>query len=365
MSDSWQQSGGVKLLTEFDVPALVQAQLDAYTLEAIHSQPVMAFDSAAAVDTLQAHEGKVVIAGDFGGDKGSLLSFSIQSGSLQLTPAYQDKIQGDAGAGYLDALKHAMAQAEAQGLPFGLSWGGPLDGAKPVNFAKFATFMHDMRVAGCDDFRQLSPSLKAVLNDGPAGLISGAVEAYKRYQATNVLFIINGGGIGLGVLKGNTIYATEAGHVEAAQALNTYDQTDACGVFGATHVCVERLGANKAGIEAQWQAEKGSYMRARDIEDQYKAGDAFAAELYDHSALVLAHVLQGSAQALDIDLASPATVIVGHGGAFKFPSYGNRIGQILQKHLGSPVQLLMTKDYGDPASNACLDGAAIAALVAD
>ena len=94
----------------------------------------------------------------------------------------------------------------------------------------------------------------------------------------------------------------------------------------------------------------------------YKQGDAFAGELYEHSALVVAHVVQGVANVLNIDLADSTSAIVAHGGAFKFPSYGERVAQILSHHNEHDVQLIMTKDFTDPSTNACLNGAAIAAL---
>lgn len=133
-------------------------------------------------------------------------------------------------------------------------------------------------------------------------------------------------------------------------------------MYGATYLCLDKIGSNKSGIEAQWEARNG-YMRARDIEDRFKEGDIFAGELYDHSALVVAHMIVGTALALEIDLSNKATAIVCHGGAFKFPNYGDRIQQIIEKHIGSMPNLIMTHAYGSKDTNACLDGAALAAAI--
>jgi hypothetical protein len=73
-------------------------------------------------------------------------------------------------------------------------------------------------------------------------------------------------------------------------------------------------------------------------------------------------MIAGLAKAYAVDLKSSSTAVVAHGGAFKFPHYGERIRQILATHIGGEPQLLLAKDYVTEGSNACLDGAAIAAL---
>jgi len=363
MSEIVQESSYASL-TGADVPGLYDHQLAAFTLESMHAQAVRNFDPARAVDALQHREGNRVLAADFGGDKGTSLLLSVQGGSLVPTEGYEDHVQGDDGDGYVTSMEKTARYADEHQLPFGISWGGPIDGTKPLPHPKARKFIADLQEKYGGDLGALSSCVKAVLNDGPAGVVGGAVEAYRRFGATDVLFIINGGGIGMGVLKDGLIYATEAGHVEGVPELNSYGQSEACGVYGAEFVCLERLGANKAGIEAQWQTRTGQYMRARDIEGEYKAGNEFAGELYDHSAFVVAHVIQGTAKAFGIDLTAHSTAIVGHGGAFKFPDYGKRIRQILETYLGGETQLIMTKDFVSDASNACLDGAAVAALTA-
>lgn len=363
MNDNWNINN-VQLLTDKPVPELVQAQLALFDKATMHVEHVMGFDVRQAAGALNNKAGKRVVAADFGGDKGTSHEFVVDAGKLVTTSDYTDTVQGNDGEGYLASLQKSVSYATEHDLPIGISWGGPMEGSKLLFHPKATTFFNELQAAYGGDLRALSPNVAAVLNDGPAGVISGAVEAYRQYGAETVLFIINGGGIGLGVLKDDQIWSTEAGHIEGLAELNTYQQTATCGVFDATYTCLERLGANKAGIEAQWEAKTGTYMRARNIEDEYKAGDVFAAELYDHSAWVVAHILQGAAQGLGIDLADSKTAIVGHGGAFKFPEYGERIKQILETANTSSVQLLLTKDYSADESNACLDGAAIAALLA-
>ncbi len=353
----------VEPLTERPIPALESEQLNYFTPESMHVEESGSFDPAAAAKKLEEKERSFVLGADFGGDKGTSLLFKIVNGKLIPVNGYDDRVQGNDGKGYTASLKRTAHYAEEHDIPMGISWGGPLNGTKLLFHPKAKLFMQEMNEQFDGDLCSISPNIKVVINDGPAGLMSGAVEAYGQFKAKTVLFIINGGGIGLAVLKDGVMYATEAGHIQGIDALNTYGQTAACGVYESEYVCLERLGANKAGIEAQWEAATGSYMRAKDIEDRYKEGDTFAGDLYDHSALVIAHILQGTALSLDIDLTSSETAIVAHGGAFKFPDYGNRVIQILEKANDGTIQFIMTKDYSHQESNACLDGAALAALV--
>jgi predicted NBD/HSP70 family sugar kinase len=354
----------VAKLTDLPTPQLSDEQLQEFTPESIHAKFAAEFDvkqTSAALDKL---EGQRVLGADFGGDKGTSQLFQVQAGKLIPIDGYRDEVQGDDGAGYVASLKKTAAYAEQHNLPFGISWGGPMEDATLLYHPKAKTFIKELSDEFAGNLKNISPKITSAINDAPAGLIAGAVEAYHQFQADSVIFIINGGGIGCSYLKDKTIFATEAGHARGIDQFNTYNQIDECGVFDQTFVCVERLGANKAGIEAQWELLQGERLSARLIEDKYKEGNALAAELYEHSALVIAHTIQGVADVTTIDLANSRSAIVCHGGGFKFPNYGTRVQQILESYNDAPVQLIMTNDFSDPRSNACLDGAAIAALVA-
>ena len=362
--EKWRENQNVKILTELPIAKLLDHQLERYNLESIHSSPLQKFDAKQAVAQLHANEGAQVLGADFGGDKGIVRLFEVKNGSLVTIEGYSDDIQGDDGRGYLQTIERASAYALENSLPFGLTWGGPMDGTQVLFHPKAKQFIGELNEVYDGDLAAVSPSITACMNDGPAGLVRGAVEAYKLYSTENVAFVINGGGLGFGMLANKTIHATEAGHVEGVAELNTYDQTTPCGVFSAEYVCIERLGANKAGIEDQWQLKTGSYMRARDIEDRYKEGNQLAGELYEHSAYVAAHMIAGAVGAYGIALDDPSLAIVCHGGAFKFPYYGDRVLQLLAQKTDSAPRMLMTKDFGAENSNACLEGAAIMGLLA-
>lgn len=349
-------------ITENPVPDLFESQLAKFSLQSIHAEQVTDFNPASANEILHAREGSKVIGADFGGDKGLTQLYVIRNGQLELDGSYKDYVQSTNGDGYIASLEKTAAFAQQHNIPVGISWGAPVDGTRPLYHPKVDHFLKELQERYDNDFKNIVPTLAACLNDGPAGLISGIIEVNKNRKVDSVLFAVNGGGLGLAALVHKGIYATEAGHVEAIPELNSYGQDTPCGVYGAAYVCLEKIGANKSGIEVQWEARNG-YMRARDIEDRFKEGNVFAGELYDHSALVVAHMIVGSALALDVDLTDDDTAVVAHGGAFKFPNYGERVQQIIGKHTGSNPHVLMTQNYGFKDTNACLDGAALAAAI--
>ncbi len=351
-----------KLLTDFSVPSLSDNQLENFTQASIHAEKVVPFTVDAAIERLGLAEGKRVIGADFGGDKGVTQLFVIKNGALEADDDYSDYVQSTHGDGYLESMEKTALYAQERNIPVGISWGAPLEGSRPLFHPKAVHFLKDLDEKYNGDLKSVFPTLAACVNDGPAGLISGIIEANRLQPTHSVLFPINGGGLGMAVLTDGQLYSTEAGHVKAVQELNKYQQDTPCGVFEATYTCIETLGANKAGIEAQWKA-RHEYLRAQDIEARYKEGDAFAGELYENSAYIVAHLIQGTADALHIDLSSRDTAIVCHGGAFKFPHYGDRVSQILEHHNQAPSRIILTKDYGVGGSNACLDGAALAAVL--
>ncbi len=353
-------------LTEREPALLLERQLARFDKKSIHAVRLMEFDPASALEKLKAKEGQKVIGADFGGDKGTTKLFVVQNGVLVVSDEFEDHVQSDDGSGYMESLEKTAQFAQSHDIPVGVSWGTPLDGSKPLtDTPKSKTFIEELVRRYDGDFANLLPTLAACVNDGPAGVISGSIEASRLKPTSSVLLPINGSGIGMAVLHEGVIFATEAGHIEGEPELNVYNQSTECGLFGASYVCLENLGANKCGIEAQWRLLTGGSISAKEIEDLYKEGNELAGELYEHSAVVLAHVIAGTARSFDIDLVDDQTTIVGHGGAFKFPNYGKRVEQTLAAFLGKNPTLIMTKDYGDPRSNACLDGAALAALTTD
>lgn len=352
----------MKKLTDLPIPVLLEPQINKFTLDSIHAEQLISFNVNSAAEELKQHVGKRIIGADFGGDKGVAKLFDVVSDGMAIDPEFSQYVQGNGGEGYLECLEEIAEFATANGLPVGISWGSPLEGTRPLAHPKIHEFSHALNRKYNGNLSDLFPTLGACINDGPAGLVSAAIHANTVGTVETVLLPINGGGLGMAVLKDKYVYSTEAGHVEAIPELNTYNQANQCGVFGQQFTCIETLGANKAGIEAQW-ALRRPHLRAIEIEQEYLKGDEYALELYDHSAWVVAHMVVGTASALDIDLTIPTVAVMGHGGGFKFPDYGNRVRQIIENYLKLPVRLHLTHEFSEAGSNACIEGAAIAALV--
>ncbi|HCU94050.1 MAG TPA: hypothetical protein DHU96_15530 [Actinobacteria bacterium] len=350
-------AGGYDLLANRQVPDLVPEQVERFTVEALRAKPVRSFDPQAALHRLRAGGEKTVIAVDIGGDKLIALSYNIRDGLLlQLAEVLARR--GDGGSAYLDGLEEVANLARRKTLSVGISFAGPTDGTKLLagpNLPVFTAELHD-RCGG--DFAGLFPAV-AVANDAEAGIMAGALEAAKRYPETqNVIYVINGSGIGGAVLTDNMIFAAEPGHIQVEPRLNPFGQHKSCGMDGATYVCIELVAASKAGVEDIWLQQKGKRLNGKEIAAKYLAGDHMALDLYENSALVTAHAIKGMARAFGLPKDFDGTVVVGHGGIFEVPGYPKRVCSILGKDLPTVPRMLFTKDF---STNACLDGAAIAA----
>lgn len=350
-------------LLEREIIDLNQDQINRFSFESVHAKSAGTFDIEKAAGALKEEIDSKVLGIDIGGDKLLAQSYAVTSDGLLSDESYYEKQKDRDGKGYLTALEKAASYANEQNIPAGISIGLPLDGTKPPQDSdKLPVLVNGLKSKYDDDFSKLPFEKLACLNDAPAGLICGALHANLTFAGVDtIIYLINGGGIGAAVLKDNEIIATEAGHVEVVAELNKYQAKSECGLFGAKYVCLESVASNKMGIEQIWKQETGNLINALEIERRFTANQPdgeFALELYDYSAFIAAHIVKGLAKTFGIDLNDPSVAIVGHGGAFKFPNYGNRIAQILEKN-GEKTKIILTKDFSD---NACAEGAAIAAL---
>lgn len=345
------------LLANRQIPDLVPEQVERFTLEALQAKPVRSFDPQATLHQLQTCSEKTVVAVDIGGDKLIALSYDVRDGLL-LQLAEILVRQGDGGSAYLDGLEEVADLARRKMLSVGISFAGPTDGTKLLAGPNLPVFITELRDRYGGDFAGLFPAV-AVANDAEAGIMAGALEAVKRYPETrNVIYVINGSGLGGAVLTGNMIFAAEPGHIQVEAGLNPFGQQKPCGMLGATYVCVELVAASKAGVEDMWLQQQGKRLSGREIAARYLAGDHMALDLYDNSALVTAHAIKGIARAFGLPRNFDGTVVVGHGGIFQVPGYKERVCSILGKDLSSVPRMLFTRDF---STNTCLDGAAIAA----
>ena len=339
-------------LTEREVPGLVSEQLSKFTRESIGAKEAQPIEIALP-------EGQSVLSVDIGGDSLVAAVVSVINGRLERGRNVVNVVGSKLGRDYLRRLEWAASYAKQYRLPVGISFAGPVAGSKPQHGENVPVLMRDLREKYSGDFAALFPTFSVLENDAPAGLLAGALYAQQQEVSGDIIYAINGSGLNAAALAGGSVISAEAGHVELVDELNPYNQQNPCHLHDDKFVCIESVAASKAGIEDLWEKQTGRLLDGKEIEQQYLAGDELAGNLYDHSALVTSHMVAGVARALGIDLKGSSTAVIGHGGTFKFPGYGARVQQILATHMGAKPHLFMTKDF---SQNACLEGAALAAL---
>jgi hypothetical protein len=127
------------------------------------------------------------------------------------------------------------------------------------------------------------------------------------------------------------------------------------GVTGIQAIWADRTEEERSPAEGE-----KTELDAFEIEAKAKAGNNAAISIYNNSAAIAANTAEGLARASGLTLESGDTAVVLHGGITKFDQYDKRVEQILKK-AGSEAPVIYTKDFSD---NACLEGAALAALSA-
>lgn len=351
----------IDLLTIRPISELFSEQVNKFTSESLRAKVTGSLNPSLALDVLKKKEGRKVIAVDLGGDKLIAVTLKVRDGLLIQDPGNTVSAQSSSEADYLSILEDIAREASSEGLSVGISVAGPVEGAKSLASPNLMKFSNSFKEKYDSDFAKLFPTLGTVSNDMVACIVAGAIEAKKQFpQADKVLLIGNGSGFGGAILKDGQIIAIEPGHVELISSLNPYAQDKHCGLFGAQFVCTEGVAASKAGVESLWAKNKGARLSGRQINERYMQGDPLAADLYDNSALIVAHAIRGVSNIFQLLKESGDTIIIGHGGIFNVNGYGERVGQILKKDLGFNPKLLFTKNF---STNACLEGAALATLV--
>jgi predicted NBD/HSP70 family sugar kinase len=344
-------------LPDMPRPVFAPEQLSGFTIEGVRGKRVRSFDPRSSLGGLRASDGEKAIAVDIGGDKLSASYFAVRDGRVSRTSDLL-ACQGDGGAGYLKALTELADLARREAVAVGISFAGPVTGTRLLAGPNLPDFMADFHDAYGGDFARLFPAVQ-VANDAVAGLMAGALEAVRRHpDVRDVIYLINGSGIGGAVLADRDIYAAEPGHVAVVQRLNPFGQGKSCGLDGESRPCVEVVAASKSGIEDIWRQRTGQRLSGREISARYQAGDELARALYDNSALVAAHVVAGLAAAFELTTRPERLAVVGHGGIFYVPGYADRLIDILGHAFGRP-KFLLTRDF---SANTCLEGAAVAAI---
>lgn len=251
-------------------PRLTSEQVARFTRESVRARPVRRFDphSASDLGTAGVSRGPGnALAIDIGGDKLVAGLYQLRDGRPEQLPGTIVRQQAG-GFGYVDLLAALARTARKDRLPVGISFAGPTEGTRLVAAPNLPHFFHDLQDGYDLDFAGLFRSV-VVTNDAEAGMVAAAVEAVARHpEAKHVIYIINGSGLGGAVLTGGMIYACEPGHVPVEVTLNPFAQGTPCGLLGATHVCLERVAASKAGVEDLWRQHRGTALTGREIAAQ-------------------------------------------------------------------------------------------------
>ena len=277
---------GGTLLASRPVPALYSDQLERFTLDSLRATEARRFDALRMLSLIRSSGDKRVLAIDIGGDKLVWSLLGTQNGFLERLDEGTET-RSEAGRGYLSLLERIGALARRDSIPVGISFAGPIQETKPVAGPNLGAFIADLYSGYDGDFGNIFHKVR-LSNDAEAGILAGAVEAASRFaDIANVIYVINGSGIGGAVLKDKRIYAAEPGHVEVESELNLFNQRKACGLLGASHVCIEVVAASKAGIEDIWFRETGQRCDGQQIAAKYLAADPVALDLYDNSAIFL------------------------------------------------------------------------------
>jgi len=196
-------------------------------------------------------------------------------------------------------------------------------------------------------------------NDAVAGTKATSVYIAKvNPDIRKIVYAIVGGGVGGTELEENMINPAEPGHVKVIDTLNPFNQTVLCKV--RRHVCLESVSGGSA-INQLWETQYPfAKLSGPEIAERMRHGHTYAKALYENSSLAIAHMIIGMGNLFNAFDKPEETAIALHGGVFNFQEYGERVKSIVRTNTknGTPY-ILRTKDF---SPNACLEGAAIAAV---
>lgn len=354
----------LNILTLLPVPEMSLVQLQEFNLESLLARPSGKIELLQAAIKLKYSQDQEILAIDIGGTALKALVVSVKEGGvIEIDESQQiifDKI-GD-GDNYLEALQKIAEMYP--NLPVAVSSAGVVENNALIACANASALVEPLLQAG--NFSGIFKKTVPLMNDAEAVVVAGAVGVAMRDQrARPTIGYIKSGGIGGAGIDalGNRI-SLEPGHIPVIdKGLNPNNVTTLCHLFPEPrwdHVCLEKIAASGAGIEPQWEKLTGQRLSGKEIAEEMYGGDFLALQLYNTSALISAHIIEGIRVSLNFPLED--TVVVLSGGAFKTHGMADRIRQILTKH-GQPMELIRASDLG--FSNAGMAGLAISALMAE
>ncbi len=282
--------------SHFLLPPKIEEQISRFTKEALLLHKAQSFDPYQVLKKLADHESHEVIGIELGGDKLTTRRYVIKGKTLFPTEDVTVFYSTD-GKGYLKQLERI--KENSFDIPVGISFAGPLDGEKIVGAPNMGEFVRELEEKYDRSLRKLFPSLTCAVNDSVAAIIPSIMSAALENEFLNALvLIINGSGLGGAIWYrdsdgGPSIISAEPGHIEVVEKLNLYQQDKKCGLLGREYVCIENLAASKAGIEDIYEKRAHIHLRGFEISELYQSGENLSTNLYNTSALLVAHTYMG------------------------------------------------------------------------
>lgn len=357
---------GRDYLKAAEVPEIPQEQINKFSKESIRQKPVENFDANLAVEAIKNNEGTRITAIDLGGGKLSITNFVVEGGKLKAESVEIFEKEND-GANYIAQFERVAEKAKKDGSLVAISAAGQVEGTKSLNCVNAPKFKEELDEKYHGDFAEIfGDNLKAVNNDAQAGIktaIVAAKESGQLKEGDSLVFIICGGGFGGALYIGNEIMATEVGHAELVDLLNTYNVKTACGMGGNQFTCLEVGGAGGNALEKIHEIETGEHLSGKQISEKYKNGDAFSIKLYKHTATLVA--TGGLAITESNGLMQKGkndTVFAYHGGGCKVPGLMDKVTQIFGNAVSINPSEIRTIAINSISDNSSAEGVAIAAL---
>jgi predicted NBD/HSP70 family sugar kinase len=344
------------------VPSLSSEQLESYKkYDDLGASPAFAINFEKLPRFFKNNQGREVLVFDLGGNKVEIGKVVVKENNFVINENLKGKYVGKQGKGQLGFLEKFAKDKMNFDLPVGISTAGVVEGTV-LKESPNKLFYQDFIDKYGGDFEKLFPRV-VVLNDAVAGLIAGIIYTKDHFPtANNILYLVDGEGLGLAALMIDTIWSTEAGHITAQPKINPYKIKTPCRLYPDRGVCVENVSASGSFIEPCWEKLTGEKINGREIEKRYCQGDKRVADLYDASAVGLAHALVGLGNVWSLWNKPEEVAVVLHGGGFKAAGVAERVMQIIENHFGQKFNYVITHSFSD---NACLEGAGIAKLLTD
>ena len=292
-------------------------------------------------EAVKRSEGERVIAVDLGASKARSFLIQIQNGTPKALPESEEftkTLKGRDGKGYVEFLQEISKLSKEHNLKVGIATAGVVEGSRLLKSPNLTGFVEEINKKFEGDIARIFENNVSVVNDAVAGTLASVLEVELSDPDENVIYFINGGGIGGAVITNGEVWATEPGHVPVIDALNVFETQRQCTMWEGGYVCVENVAASGAGLENIWHEVTGEAIRGEDIKDKYNEKSSLARNLYHVSAFISAHTIYGMGKAFGLWQQPMMDMVIMHGGIFNVPGYAESVAGYVRGNLGSDIK---------------------------